>query len=247
MWFFWIFSESLMSRLPALTDPDFIRLSFAHFEERCHMGGLFFFELSQVLLADGAGSARKTEHQATPIPAPGGSPGAQQEPGSSTESPSKGLLDGKHNSGIQQLLWAPGSFTKAALNWIASELFPVSWEWRALSCINVIPYSSFQEPCWPAFLYCIPSNREDPDPFETWAVHRITGSDLYPYLFRSWMQADRGNAYLFQEHSWSSQTSVPALCAAWLIGLFPLFIILMEFWVSKFRVNFIHYQSSCFQ
>lgn len=31
-----------MSRLPALTDPDFIRLSFAHFEERCHMGGLFF-------------------------------------------------------------------------------------------------------------------------------------------------------------------------------------------------------------
>lgn len=166
MWFFWIFSESLMSRLPALTDPDFIRLSFAHFEERCHMGGLFFFELSQVLLADGAGSARKTEHQATPIPAPGGSPGAQQEPGRSTESPSKGLLDGKHNSGIQQLLWAPGSFTKAALNWIPSELFPVSWEWRALSCINVIPYSSFQEPCWPAFLYCIPSNREDPDPFD---------------------------------------------------------------------------------
>lgn len=115
MWFLWIFSESLMSRLPALTDQDFIRLSFARFEERCHMGDLFcFFGLSQVLLADGDGSARNTEHQATPIQAAGGSPRPQQEPGRSTESPSKGLL--RVGSTVLEFSSFSGSLTKAGLN-----------------------------------------------------------------------------------------------------------------------------------
>jgi len=31
-----------MSVVPAITDQDFIRLSFSHFEECCRMGDLFF-------------------------------------------------------------------------------------------------------------------------------------------------------------------------------------------------------------
>lgn len=144
------------------------------------MGGLFFFGLSQVLLADGAGSARKTEHQTIPIQAAGGVTMTTAGAWQILREPKQGTAgSGKHNSGIQWLLWASCSLTKAVVNEIHSESFPVLESTQLHQCY--LPYNSSQEPCWLVFLLYILSTRKAPDPFDPeqsmyhrqWSLSRV--------------------------------------------------------------------------
>lgn len=104
-----------MSGLPALMDQDFIRLNFAHFEERCHLGGLFIpgslrcsWQMEQGVLGRRSTKQRPSERL-----------GGHHEHSRSLAHPQRAkqgtAASGKHNSGIQQLLWAPGSLTKSVL------------------------------------------------------------------------------------------------------------------------------------
>lgn len=179
MWFFWIFSESLMSRLPALADQDFIRLSFALW--RALPYGRFVF----------LGSLRcswqmelevlwRQSNQAAPMKVAGGHQGHSRSLAEPQSAQARTAGSAKHSSGILQLLWAPGSLTKAVLNYIHGKLFPVSWHsWRALSYVNVISHLVlFKSPVDLLFFIAFPQIGRIQIPLTLNSDHRQWSSSL---------------------------------------------------------------------